>query len=72
MSDDLADSAASLERLADELDLAARHARAAASHFRDREVPRGCAHVLAAEGHLCVVRTALDGIAVTHARHAVP
>ena len=71
MSDPSA-TAADLDRLAEELDLAARHARTAAGHFRDGIVPRGCAHALAVEGHLKNARTLLDHIAVTHARHTIP
>ncbi len=40
------------ESAADELELAGAHARRAAEHFREGEVPRGTAHAWAAIGHL--------------------
>jgi hypothetical protein len=48
------------------------HARTAAKHFEAREVPRGCAHIVAVEGHLLKARRMLDGVAEVHAAHAVP
>jgi hypothetical protein len=40
------------ESAADELELAGAHARRAAEHFREGEVPRAAAHAWAAFGHL--------------------
>jgi hypothetical protein len=62
--------AARLDEVAGELERAARHASVAARHFRDKEVPRACAHTLAVEGHLSTCRRLLDEIAVAHAAHA--
>jgi hypothetical protein len=61
-----------LSELIQELELASRHASTARRHFSDDEVPRGCAHVLALEGHLLRVRQLLDGVALRHAAHAQP
>jgi hypothetical protein len=51
---------------ADELERAAKHLRIAAEHFRNREVPRGCAHALAVYGHMRVVQRQLDEHAELH------
>jgi hypothetical protein len=51
---------------ASELDLAARHARVAAEHFRNGEVPRGSAHAWATRGHLLNAQQHLDQQARTH------
>lgn len=63
-------AAAECERLAGQLERAARHLRVTAGHFRDGDVPRACAHVLAAEGELVTVRRGLDGLAERHAGRA--
>jgi hypothetical protein len=53
-----------------QLEAAGRHARTAGDHFRGSEIPRGCAHALALEGHLVTARRLLDEIATMHAQHA--
>lgn len=58
---------ADLNAAAAELERAAAHACVAAKHFEGREVPRGCAHVLAAEGHILAVRRAFERVAEAHA-----
>ena len=55
------------ERSAGELERAAVHPRAAARLFGDREVPRGSAHALAAEGHAAAAGDALEEAARLHA-----
>jgi hypothetical protein len=60
------------EMLAEELDTAAEHARVAARHFREREVPRGCAHAFAAQGHLSAAQNLMDELALLHARKSTP
>ena len=65
-------TAANLAKIAEEFDRAAAHARTAAKHFEERNVPRGCAHIVAAEGHLVNARKSLDDVAKVHAAHAVP
>jgi hypothetical protein len=67
------DAAARLfESAADELELAARHCRTAASHLREREVPRAGAHAWAALGHLDEAGGLLREQARTHARKSTP
>lgn len=66
-SDGLEQAAADCDRLADRLDVAARHLRTSAERFRAAQVPQACAHLLAAEGELIVVRRGLDIRAETHA-----
>jgi hypothetical protein len=51
---------------ADELEKAAAHARRAAEHFRNREVPRGTAHAWATRGHLLAAEKPLDEQALEH------
>ena len=72
MTSPLEATIANLTDIAAELERAAHHARTAAKHFQDREVPRGCAHILAAEGHIVKVRRALDVVVETHAARATP
>jgi hypothetical protein len=61
------ESAAQLyEAAAGELDLAAAHARRAAEHFRNGEVPRGTAHAWATRGHLLAAEQPLDEQALEH------
>ncbi len=62
--------ASRLDTIAAEAAKLAEHARIAALHFRNREVPRGAAHTLAAEGHLVAIRAELDGLAREHAAHS--
>ena len=57
---------------AEELELAARHCRTAAGHFRDDEVPRGAAHAWAAYGHIRAAEESLDAQARTHASKSNP
>ncbi|HEY6745428.1 MAG TPA: hypothetical protein VI357_06870 [Mycobacteriales bacterium] len=65
--DDLQQAAADYDRLADRLEVAARHLRQTAVHFRAAAVPPACAHVVAAEGELVAVRRGLDARAEVHA-----
>ena len=44
--------AKALDEIVAELEKAVAHAKTAASHFRSGEVPRGCAHTLAVDGHI--------------------
>lgn len=60
-----------LRGTATQLDTAAAHLRTAAGHFDGGEVPRGCAHTFAAEGHLAAVRRALEIASELHAGHAL-
>jgi hypothetical protein len=55
------------EGAAAELERAARHARLASDLFAGREVPRGAAHALAAEGHALSAREAMEEAAKLHA-----
>lgn len=64
--------AARYEQLAAELELAVRHLRTSARHFRDREVPRACAHAFAAQGHMRTAQQQLDDLAIEHAAKSVP
>jgi TPR repeat protein len=66
MSDHLEEAAKLYEEAAAELDRAAAHARVAAQHFRDREIPRGAAHAWATRGHILAAGKALDEQALEH------
>jgi hypothetical protein len=63
-------AAASYEALIEVLGRAQAHCRITAARLRDEDVPRGCAHALAARGELCRVMAELDALAVQHAAHA--
>ena len=58
--------------VAEELELAAKHMRTMAGHFRSKEVPRAGAHSLAAQGHLETAKAVFVEIAVAHAGKAIP
>lgn len=60
------------EQAAKELDVAAAHLRTTAKHFRNKEVPRACAHVFAAQGHLSTVHKIIEDHALLHASKAIP
>jgi hypothetical protein len=71
---DEAEKNAARERQAERFDSIAReaenlaaHARTAAAHFRNHEIPRAGAHALALEGHLVNIGRTLDEVAVEHA-----
>ena len=58
--------------LAEELESARLHALTAASHFRNADVARGCAHSFALEGHVQIVVNEMKELAIYHARHSTP
>jgi hypothetical protein len=64
--------AAQYEAAAAELELAMRHLRTAAQHFRERNVPRGCAHAFAAQGHLFNAEHTIKDLAILHASRSNP
>jgi hypothetical protein len=70
MSDARETQAQRLDALAAEADKIAAHARIAATHFRNDEVPRAGAHALALEGHMINARRLLDEVAIDHASRA--
>ena len=72
MSDPRAEVAGLYEQAAVELELAAQHARVAARHQREDEVPRSGAHAWAAHGHELAARQLLSQAARLHAARARP
>ena len=58
------------EAVAEELEQAAGHARTAAQHFRENEIPRAAAHAWAAQGHVLEAQEKLDAQAREHARRS--
>ncbi len=58
------------EEAAHELELAAQHLRVGAAHFVQREVPRGCAHAFAAQGHIAAATELVTSAARFHAARA--
>jgi hypothetical protein len=72
MSERLEAAARLYDEVAGELERAAAHAKVAARHFRDENVPRGAAHAWAVRGHLLEARARLDEQAREHARHSEP
>jgi ABC-type bacteriocin/lantibiotic exporter with double-glycine peptidase domain len=70
MSELLDKQATLYEQAAQELDLAAKHLRVTAEHFRNHEVPRACAHIFASQGHLFAVKKIIEEHAVLHASKA--
>lgn len=62
----LDDVATGYDEAAKELERAAKHLRHSAELFREKEVPRGCAHVFAAYGHIQTSQTIIDKHAQVH------
>ena len=65
------DAAVLYECAANALEVAIKHCRTAAKHFRSHEVPRGCAHGMAAYGELLSAREELNKAIVLHSSKAV-
>jgi hypothetical protein len=66
VNQDLESQARRADQIGEELEKAAAHARTAAGHFRSGEVPRGCAHSVAVQGHLIAAEELLGLIARLH------
>ena len=60
------------DEVAAELERGVAHARTAARHFREENVPRGSAHAWAVHGHLREAQARLDEQAPEHARLSTP
>jgi predicted deacetylase len=69
---DLEVAAQRCEFAAQELERAALHLRTSAQHFRKHEVPRACAHLFAAQGHMLETQTVINEQAVVHAAKSNP
>ena len=59
-----------LAHAADELRRAAAHLDSAADHFRNGDVPRGCAHAFAGQGHQSRAASGVDEATRLHADHS--
>ncbi|MBK7963369.1 MAG: hypothetical protein IPK04_20560 [Bdellovibrionales bacterium] len=68
----LEEQARRLDEILKELEMAVAHVKTAAAHFRSGEVPRGCAHTVALEGHMIVAGEFLKEISKTHRLAARP
>lgn len=55
-----------------ELERAVAHLRTSARHYRNQEIPRGCAHAWAAHRHIVTARQQMDDNAVIHASRSQP
>lgn len=64
--------AARYDAIVSELRVAAAHGEDCARHFRDGDVPRGCAHAFALEGHLRNVLRDMEALSIEHAAKATP
>ncbi|RYZ75704.1 MAG: hypothetical protein EOP06_32075 [Proteobacteria bacterium] len=70
MNDTSNNQAEKLRNIADELEMAAKHARIAADHFKSGAVPRGCALTLGTEGHVHFATDLLKAVALAHKEKA--
>jgi len=52
--------------------IAVRHLRTTARHFREKDVPRACAHTFAAYGHIRQAQARIDERAIEHAARSNP
>jgi hypothetical protein len=57
-------------KIAAELERAAAYCRVAAQYDQDREIPRGAAHGLAADGHVVKAQALLNDMARHHAERS--
>jgi hypothetical protein len=64
--------AESFEEAAAELTRAAEHLKSAAAHFRNREIPRACAHACSAQGHIDVAQQKHRHWLRVHAARSTP
>lgn len=71
MTDPRDETALLLDGVAMELRESESHVRVAAQHFRDREIPRACAHQWAARGHLLKALEGLDDQAREHSERSI-
>jgi hypothetical protein len=63
---------ARLTAIQNELKTSLAHTETAINHFGQMEIPRGCAHILALQGHLAKVNDILTEIQIDHADHSKP
>ncbi|MEK7071154.1 MAG: hypothetical protein AAB966_05065 [Patescibacteria group bacterium] len=71
MNEALLSQSKRLLQIAEELEKAAAHAKIAANHFKSGEVPRGCAHSFAVEGHIAAASENLTLVAKEHRTKAL-
>lgn len=60
------------EEAAVELRRASEHMKTAATHFRNRDIPRACAHVCSAQGHIEVAQAKHRHWITLHAQRSTP
>jgi len=70
MNKNLESMASELKTAADELKKAAKHCRISASHFIEKEVPRGGAHAFAAMGNISKANTIIRQRSEFHSERA--
>lgn len=58
--------------VARELREAAKHAEVVAKHFAEKEIPRGCAHAGAVQGHIAAADELIKAFVLEHRKHAKP
>lgn len=66
MNEALEAQAKKLQQITEELEKGIAHAKVAAGHFKSGEVPRGCAHSFALEGHIAAASEILSQMAKDH------
>ena len=64
--------AKAFDAVADELEKAVAHCKAAAGHYRDENIPRGAAHAWSASGHVETARELLIDQSQDHAARSRP
>ena len=64
------DVAAMFVQAAEEFEAAAAHCRVSSTHYERRDIPAGCAHKVAAQGHLARGNEVLRQISIIHSEHA--
>lgn len=64
------DQANQFKDISNELETALKHSQICESHFENGNVPKGCAHAFALEGHLERVLDKLKEVKINHAKMA--
>lgn len=65
------DIAKAFEESAAELEKAAAHCRIAATRYHAQDVPSGCAHAFASQGHISRAQKLIASNAEIHSDHAI-
>lgn len=70
MNKNLKDQIDRMKTVLQQLELASTHSKTCISHLESQEIPRTCAHLVALEGHLEVVKSEISEFKRKHSQMA--